>query len=73
VSNWSVVAQASANQCEFGAGNLSVPAGSFTLTLTSLDVASGTAHGTISMTMFVHAPPAVDCGPGNEEDVLFTF
>ncbi len=59
--------------CTFGAGSAAVPAGSFTLDLTSLDVGADTAHGTVSLNMYVHAAPSTDCGAGDLETVVLSF
>lgn len=77
-ADWSAVGLSSgSSNCGFSAGNNAVPTGSFTLTLSSVDAAegdgNGTAHGTLDLTMYVHAPPAVDCGAGDIEDAEFVF
>jgi hypothetical protein len=76
VTSWSALGLGSGNgNCGYTAGNEAVPTGSFTLTLTDVSgaPASRTAHGSLDMTLYVHAPPATDCGPGPTEDVRFTF
>ena len=77
-NEWSAVALSNgSSNCGFSAGNDAVPTGSFTLTLSSVNAAegdgNGTAHGTLDLTMYVHAPPGVDCGIGDIEDVEFVF
>ena len=80
VSDWSAVGLAAGSNdagssCGYGAGSDAVPTGSFTLTLTDVtDGASGRAvHGTLDMTLYVHAPPMTDCGAVETETVTFTF
>lgn len=80
VSSWSVVATSSKNTgCEFVAGESSVPAGNFTLTLSSLALSSadanggGSAHGTLNATLYLHAPPSTDCGAGELENAVIVF
>ena len=34
---------------------------------------AGTAHGTLELTLSVHAPPATDCGAGDGEHVVVEF
>ncbi|HXJ20484.1 MAG TPA: hypothetical protein VMT03_09635 [Polyangia bacterium] len=74
VGTWSITAlSTAASNCAFGAGASSVPTGSFTLQLASVDLATAAVHGTLEAQMTVHAPPGTDCGPGDEEtaDVRF--
>jgi hypothetical protein len=70
-AGWSAIGIAAQNNCGFNAGSASAPQGNFTLTLTSVG-ASG-AHGTLQLEQYVHAPPMVDCGPGDTESVDVTF
>jgi len=56
--------------CEFSAGNDSVPMGSFSLDLTAL---GSSPHGTLTVTQYVKAPPGVACGAGNTEQIAVTF
>ena len=75
VAHWQAVAVTDAN-CELSAGNQSTPGGAFTLTLTSvtgLDKATATAHGTLQVTQALQAPAGVDCGFGDIETVDYTF
>lgn len=58
--------------CVFSAGGASVPAGSFTLTLDAVPDA-GAPHGELTLVMYVQAPPGVDCGPRDQEDVHVAF
>jgi hypothetical protein len=74
-AHWQAVAVTDAN-CELSAGNQSTPGGAFTLTLTSvtgLDKATATAHGTLLLTQALQAPSGVDCGFGDTESVYYTF
>ncbi len=77
VASWSLTAvSTNGESCVYSAGTESVPVGSFTLTLKSVDVASGgtgQAHGTLALTAYVHAPPNADCGAGDTEDIVFDF
>ena len=70
---WDLVALSSTTSCTFQAGSDGVPSGSFTLTLTSVDAASGTAHGTFDAVTYVHAPPTTDCGYDDVENVSIQF
>ena len=70
---WNVVALANASSCAFQAGDATVPAGSFTLTLTSIDTTSSTAHGTLDVVAYVHAPPTTDCGYDDLEGLSIRF
>jgi hypothetical protein len=80
VSQWSAAGTSNKNPgCEFRAGSAAVPMGSFTLTLTSLDLSSadaangGSAHGSLNAAMYVHAPPDTDCGAGETESIALAF
>ncbi len=77
VGSWSATGiSTDGSNCVYSAGPEFVPVGSFTLTLSSVDVpvsGSGEAHGTLDLTAYVHAPPAVSCGIGNVEDIVFDF
>lgn len=73
VTAWDFVAVASGSTCIFQAGSDAVPLGSFTLTLTSVDAASGVAHGTLTLLAYVHAPPQTDCGFDDDENVSIQF
>jgi hypothetical protein len=73
ITDWSAIGVAM-NGCGYGAGTEAVPIGSFTLNLT--DVSKDTppaVHGTLDMTLYVHAPPMTDCGPDQTEAVHLTF
>jgi hypothetical protein len=73
IANWSAFGLAGSG-CGYNAGNQAVPTGSFTLTLNEVsNGASFAAHGTLDLTLYVHAPPATDCGPDETEDAHFTF
>ena len=73
VASWSASAVAGSSSCAFEAGSSSVPGGSFTLTLDSIDAAKGTAHGTLSIVAYVHAPPSTDCGFEDAESLSIRF
>ncbi|HEY4105049.1 MAG TPA: hypothetical protein VGM44_14220 [Polyangiaceae bacterium] len=80
VSSWSFTTTSSKNAgCEFVAGSSAVPTGNLTLTLSSLALSSadadggGSAHGTLSATLYLHAPPNTDCGAGELEDATIVF
>ena len=61
------------SDCGLSAGSGVVPSGSFTRTLTSLDLASGVVHGTLDLTLYVHSPPGGDCGVSDLEGVEIAF
>jgi len=73
VASWSASAAAGSSSCAFEAGSSSVPVGSFTLALDSVDAAKGTAHGTLSIVAYVHAPPSTDCGFDDAESLTIRF
>ncbi len=75
VAGWSAAAlRSSKSACILSAGSTSVPQGYFTLDLESVEArAGGVAHGSLDLTMNVHAPPATDCGPGDTEQVTLQF
>jgi hypothetical protein len=78
VTDWSALGlNTGSTNCGYSAGSASVPSGSFTLDLTSVQGAvggaSGTAHGTLDLEMYVHAPPATDCGLGDNEKLEVVF
>lgn len=62
-----------ASDCGLSAGNGVVPNGSFRLTLSSVDRVRGTAHGTLDLTLHVHAPPGAECGVSDIEGVEIAF
>jgi len=73
ITDWSAIGVAM-NGCGYGAGAEAVPIGSFTLNLTDVSKRTPpTVHGTLDMTLYVHAPPATDCGPSETESVRLTF
>ena len=80
VSSWSVLG-INTSDCQFSAGSASVPMGSFSLTLTALAApleAKEPAqpvgpHGTLTVTQYVQAPPTVDCGAGDTEQIDLDF
>ena len=69
VSSWAAAQNVGADACALGAGSAAVPTGSFTLSLTSVEV----VHGTLDLVLHVHAPAATDCGPQNVENVEVRF
>jgi hypothetical protein len=73
VTDWSAIALESANACFFQAGATSVPNGSFTLDLTAFDAKASTAHGTLTITAYVHAPPTTDCSYDDLETITIHF
>lgn len=74
VSSWSAVAVGSTN-CEYSAGSNAIPSGGFTLRLDSISSIDESAelHGALSLVQHVAAPPGVDCGQGDAEQVDFEF
>jgi len=73
VMSWQAVASANSD-CEYSAGDQSVPNGNFMLTLTEVpSTAGGAAHGTLQLQQWVQAPPGTDCGPGDVEQVNVDF
>ena len=72
IMSWSAIGLAG-DGCGYGAGTEAVPTGSFTMNITKVDEAGPVVHGTLDMTLYVHAPPMTDCGPDETEDVRFTF
>lgn len=59
--------------CVYSAGAGAVPPGSFRLALAAIDLAAGTAHGTLSLTQYVLALPGTACGASDTELVTLTF
>jgi hypothetical protein len=73
VGSWNAVALGFGDaSCAFTAGSTSVPFGSFALSLDSVPDA-GPPHGNLTLVMYVHAPPATDCGPTSVENVHVSF
>jgi hypothetical protein len=80
VTQWSMTAKSNLKPgCTLRAGSGSVPAGSFALSLRSVSLTSGdaesggSAHGSLSATLYVHASPGTDCGAGEVEHVAIAF
>jgi hypothetical protein len=79
VTAWSASALAggASSECALSAGIGAVPAGSFSLDVTHLGVAGAAGasevHGSLSLLLYVHAPPKTDCGPGDVEQVDLSF
>ncbi|HEY6040337.1 MAG TPA: hypothetical protein VIV58_38900 [Kofleriaceae bacterium] len=64
--------------CIFTAGAMSVPAGSFELRVDAIDLVAATAHGELSLLMFVlprttEQGVQTDCGAGTTESVVVTY
>jgi hypothetical protein len=73
ITDWSAIGVAM-NGCGYGAGTEAVPIGSFTLNVTDVSKTTPpTVHGTLDMTLYVHAPPMTDCGASETESVSLTF
>jgi hypothetical protein len=77
-SDWSAVAIANSEaNCSYGAGAESVPQGSLTLSLDSVEIPApgsrGVAHGSVDIQMYVHAPPGTTCGAADSESVTISF
>lgn len=73
VTDWSAIALESSSACFYQAGATSVPGGSFTLDLKSFDAATQTAHGTLTIVAYVHAPPTIDCSYDDLETITIRF
>jgi hypothetical protein len=71
--SWSALASRSttAGECVYSAGALSVPTGSFAMTIATIDASS--AHGELRVVQYVLAQPTVDCGSGDTETVDLQF
>jgi hypothetical protein len=73
VSNWNAVVFGFGDAgCAFTGGSTSVPFGSFDLALDSAS-AGATPHGSITLVLYVHAPPGNSCGPSDVENVHVAF
>jgi hypothetical protein len=78
-SNWSALGSRSApatgsdvaGECIYSAGAQAVPAGSFAMTLTSIDAAA--AHGELRVVQYLQAQAQVDCGSGDNETIDVQF
>jgi len=72
---WSAVAteHSGSGACRYSAGAAAVPPGHFDLVLTAVDIAAGTAHGTLALTQYVLTAPGTDCGPSDTEQVTLAF
>jgi hypothetical protein len=78
VESWSALGVRSGNSdCAYAAGSDAVPNGSFMLDVTAVEGGTsggaGTVHGTLDIVLYVHAPPSVDCGAGDVENVEVVF
>jgi hypothetical protein len=76
VATWSA-SIANESDCLYSAASDGVPNGSFTLELSALEGTDGqgspSAHGRLDVTQYLHAPPGVDCGRGDTENVAIRF
>jgi len=72
VETWDTTALGTTN-CAFQAGDTEVPTGSFTLQLTSFDAKTATAHGTLAVVAYVHAPPMTNCNDGDTQNISIQF
>jgi hypothetical protein len=78
-ANWSALGSRSApasgsdvaGECIYSAGAQAVPAGSFAMTLTSID--DSAAHGELRIVQYVQAQAQVDCGAGDNETIDVQF
>ncbi len=61
--------------CQYRAGSEETPQGSFVLALNAIDVDASTpvAHGALEVTQYVHASAAVECSPGDAEQIAVDF
>ena len=79
VGTWSATgATTASSNCAYTAGSEAVPSGTFALNLSAVEPAggpggAGVAHGTIDLTLYVHAPATTDCGLGDTENVTIDF
>ncbi len=71
VGAWSaaVAANAADSDCEYSAGSMAVPTGTFTLTLDTI----APPHGVIDILQFVQAAAGTPCGIGETETVEVDF
>jgi hypothetical protein len=75
VPTWSArgVQRIGGGACLYAAGNAAVPTGRFELVLDAVDLAAGSAHGTLSLTQFVLAFAGTDCGASDTEQIDLQF
>jgi hypothetical protein len=73
LATWQVDGLSSTSNCVFSAGGASVPTGSFSLALSTVDTAQGVVHGTLDLVTYLHAPPLTDCGHGDIENIAIDF
>ncbi len=75
VATWSATASEPVGgpDCIYLASNTTTPRGSFALSLDHIDVASGAAHGTLEVTMYVLTPPFTSCGSQMTEMLALRF
>jgi hypothetical protein len=73
VTSWDATALAASTSCAFLAGTDAVPSGSFTLQLGAFDAPTSTAHGTLQIDAYLHAPPTIDCSYGDIETITVQF
>lgn len=74
-ATWSAMATEilGTSRCYYTAGDAAVPPGSFTMTLSSVDLAAGSAHGELAMTLAVLPGAETDCGSDNAELLSLVF
>lgn len=74
VAGWQAVGANGDLSCRYVAGASAVPAGTFLLNLTDLDLgAAPSAHGTLHVDERVHVQPLLSCGRGSRETVDVDF
>jgi hypothetical protein len=73
VTTWSArgVQTIGTGACVYNAGTTAVPQGNFAMTLDAVDASS--AHGSLSLALWVLAYPGTDCGADNIEQVQVAF
>jgi type II secretory pathway pseudopilin PulG len=72
---WSASATQSVGDafCYYVAGATSVPSGTFSMTLDSIDLADATAHGTLMLELAVLPEAETNCGSSNAESLQLSF
>ena len=73
VGAWDATALSASSSCAFQAGSGEVPNGTLSLSLDAFDAPSKTAHGTLVVAAYLHAPPTIDCGYGDIENITIQF
>ncbi len=59
--------------CQYSAGGSATPMGSFTMTLTAVDAAAATVHGTLDIIAWVLVFPGTSCGTDDNETIALAF